>query len=219
MPREPDHPVCTADAALIVRKLGGRYQIVSGHNRKKAAANAGLSEVPCWVRVMTDDEARDELSRCNNQGELDPLEYGREAAKRRLEKGDNTPGGLSEYAKSIKRLRQTVTNWADAATVTNWADAADVARTSDCMQIIGMLPTGDARALSRRILGPQRLARPRPCRHRGRRNILRHRSRLRQGWPFPRIPHQDARTRTIAVLWSLLPTDGGGVPQNAPFTV
>jgi len=133
VPREPDHPVCTADAALIVRKLGGRYQIVSGHNRKKAAANAGLSEVPCWVRVMTDDEARDELSRCNNQGELDPLEYGREAAKRRLEKGDNTPGGLSEYAKSIKRLRQTVTNWADAATVTNWADAADVARTSDCI--------------------------------------------------------------------------------------
>ena len=36
---------------------GGRYTLVSGHRRKRAAELAGLEEAPCIVRGMTEDEA------------------------------------------------------------------------------------------------------------------------------------------------------------------
>jgi hypothetical protein len=40
--------------ALIVRVVEGGYQIISGHHRWLAAQKAGLPEVPCWVRDLSD---------------------------------------------------------------------------------------------------------------------------------------------------------------------
>ena len=43
--------------ALVRPKEKGRYEMVSGHRRKCAAELAELSEIPCIVRSLTDDEA------------------------------------------------------------------------------------------------------------------------------------------------------------------
>ena len=43
--------------ALVRPKPEGGYEMVAGHRRKKAADLAGLAEIPCIVRNLTDDEA------------------------------------------------------------------------------------------------------------------------------------------------------------------
>ena len=43
--------------ALVREKPGGGYEMVAGHRRKRAAELAELSEIPCIVRNLTDDEA------------------------------------------------------------------------------------------------------------------------------------------------------------------
>ena len=43
--------------ALVRPKVDGGYEMVAGHRRKFAAALAELSEIPCIVRDLTDDEA------------------------------------------------------------------------------------------------------------------------------------------------------------------
>lgn len=43
---------------IIVRPYQGKYQILSGHRRRKCGKNIGLTEFPCYVREKTDDEAK-----------------------------------------------------------------------------------------------------------------------------------------------------------------
>lgn len=43
--------------ALVREKPDGGYEMVAGHRRKRAAELAGLPEIPCIVRHLTDDEA------------------------------------------------------------------------------------------------------------------------------------------------------------------
>lgn len=43
--------------ALVRPKRSGGYEMVAGHRRKKAADLAGLAQIPCIVRQLTDDEA------------------------------------------------------------------------------------------------------------------------------------------------------------------
>lgn len=43
--------------ALVRPKESGGYEMVAGHRRKFAAALAGIAEIPCIVRHLTDDEA------------------------------------------------------------------------------------------------------------------------------------------------------------------
>ena len=48
--------------ALVRPKEGGGYEMVSGHRRKRAAELAGLQEIPCIVRNLTDEEYSTEVS-------------------------------------------------------------------------------------------------------------------------------------------------------------
>ena len=43
--------------ALVRPKADGGYEMVAGHRRKCAATLAGITEIPCIVRNLTDDEA------------------------------------------------------------------------------------------------------------------------------------------------------------------
>ena len=43
--------------ALVRPREGGGYEIVAGHRRQRASELAGLRNMPCIVREMTDDEA------------------------------------------------------------------------------------------------------------------------------------------------------------------
>lgn len=86
--------------SLIVRPIENGYQIISGHHRLLAAERAGLSEVPCWVRTMDDDEAYMQLVLCNTQSELHPLEEGKHAAQSGMD--------LKSYAEKAGKARTTL---------------------------------------------------------------------------------------------------------------
>jgi ParB family transcriptional regulator, chromosome partitioning protein len=41
---------------ILVRKVGGRFEIIAGERRYRAALEAGLSELPCVIRETSDSE-------------------------------------------------------------------------------------------------------------------------------------------------------------------
>ena len=43
--------------ALVRKKSNGKYEMISGHRRKKASELANLETIPCIVRDLTDEEA------------------------------------------------------------------------------------------------------------------------------------------------------------------
>lgn len=103
--------------ALLVRPVGGRYQIVSGHHRAEAAQRAGLDVVPAWVREMDDDEAFMQLVLSNTHGELSPLEIGMHALRAVPLAQGKSGGGLKAYAERIGRTGEYVGQLRSAADV------------------------------------------------------------------------------------------------------
>jgi len=105
--------------ALHVRKIGDRFQILSGHHRKRAAINAGVESVWCWVDEMDDEAAFMALVTSNAQGELDPLEIGIHAfeAVPIAKGGRGKKGGLSEYAEKIGKSESYLRQVKDAGEV------------------------------------------------------------------------------------------------------
>lgn len=92
--------------ALIVRPIDGGYQIISGHHRALAAQQAGLTEIPCWVRDLSDADAYMQLVLCNTQSELHPLEIGKHA----VESGQS----MTAYAQKLKESKQNINLKANA---------------------------------------------------------------------------------------------------------
>lgn len=99
--------------ALVRPKENGGYEMVAGHRRKFAASLAGVSEIPCIVRSLTDDEATIVMVDSNLQREkILPSEKAfaykmkLEAIKRQGQRNDLTSRPLDTKSRSDEQLAQ-----------------------------------------------------------------------------------------------------------------
>jgi ParB family transcriptional regulator, chromosome partitioning protein len=92
---------------ILVRRLGGGYQIIAGERRWRAAQQAGLARVPVVVREVPDDRLL-ELALVENiqREELTPLEEA-QAYQRLL---DDLRLTQEQVARKVGKDRSTVTN-------------------------------------------------------------------------------------------------------------
>lgn len=83
---------------IIVRTVGDMYELTAGRRRFLSARESGLTEIPCIIKDVYDDEASDiSLSENIFRKDLDPVTIGR-ALKRRI---DRSGISLREYARRI----------------------------------------------------------------------------------------------------------------------
>lgn len=101
--------------ALVRKKENGRYELVSGHRRKKASEIAGIEKIPCIVRNMTDDEAIIIMVDSNMQREeLLPSEKAfaykmkLDAIKHQGKRNDLTLGQIGTRSRSDKKVAESV---------------------------------------------------------------------------------------------------------------
>lgn len=99
--------------ALVRPKEDGGYEMVAGHRRKFAAALAELTEIPCIVRDLTDDEATIIMVDSNLQREMIlPSEKAfaykmkLNAMKRQGQRTDLTSSPLDNKLKGITSAQQ-----------------------------------------------------------------------------------------------------------------
>ena len=99
--------------ALVRPKVDGSYEMVAGHRRKCAATLAGITEMPCIVRNLTDDEATIIMVDSNLQREtILPSEKAfaykmkLEAMKRQGQRSDLTSTPLVSKSRSNEELGQ-----------------------------------------------------------------------------------------------------------------
>ena len=99
--------------ALVRPKADGGYEMVAGHRRKCAATLAGITEMPCIVRNLTDDEATIIMVDSNLQREtILPSEKAfaykmkLEAMKRQGQRSDLTSTPLVSKSRSNEDLGQ-----------------------------------------------------------------------------------------------------------------
>src|SRR5438094_4300600 len=93
---------------LLVRRLGGLFELIAGERRWRAAQLAGLSRVPAIIREIPDDRLL-ELALIENiqRQELNPIEEAN-AYKRLIESLNLTQ---EEVAQRVGRNRSFVTNY------------------------------------------------------------------------------------------------------------
>ena len=99
--------------ALVRPKADGSYEMVAGHRRKCAATLAGITEMPCIVHNLTDDEATIIMVDSNLQREtILPSEKAfaykmkLEAMKRQGERTDLTSSPLDKKLKGLTSAQQ-----------------------------------------------------------------------------------------------------------------
>lgn len=122
---------------LIVRQLGGRYQIIAGERRYHAAVQTGLREVPVVVRDVDDVEVM-ELALVENlqRKDLTPFEEA-EALQQLCDKCHYTH---EDMARKLGKSRTSITESLALANmpeeVRNLCRLADISAKSTLLQIV-----------------------------------------------------------------------------------
>ena len=93
---------------ITVRNIGGRYQIISGERRFRAAQLAGLSKIPAYIR-KTDDQGMIEMAIVENiqRENLDPIEIAI-SFQRLINECNLTQEAMAE---KVGKKRATITNY------------------------------------------------------------------------------------------------------------
>jgi len=93
---------------LVVRKEGGKYILIAGERRMRAAGQAGLTEVPVIVREAEDGKVQLELALVENlqRSDLDPIEAARGFNRLKKEYGYTD----KDIAAAVGKKRTTITN-------------------------------------------------------------------------------------------------------------
>jgi len=94
---------------LTVRKLGyDKYQMISGERRLRAARQAGLKEVPCYIRVANDEQMLEmALIENTHREDLNAIEIAI-SYQRLIEECQTTQEDLS---KKVGKQRSTIANY------------------------------------------------------------------------------------------------------------
>jgi ParB family chromosome partitioning protein len=161
---------------LLVRKAGGRFQIIAGERRYRAAVEAGLDEVPCVLRETSDAEMM-ELALVENlqRKDLTPFEEA-DALKLLADRYGYTHEMMAEkLGKSRSSITEVLTLAAMPEPIRKLCRLADIQSKSVLLQIVRQGTSEKMEALLER-LGPQgatraearRLTRAAPVKGRGR---------------------------------------------------
>ena len=163
---------------LLVRKVGGRFEIIAGERRYRAAVEAGLSELPCVVRETSDAEMM-ELALVENlqRKDLTPFEEA-DGFKVLAEKYGYTHEAMAEkLGKSRSSITESLSLGAMPEEVRQLCRLADIQSKSVILQIVRQ---GDA---SKMIALIERLGREGSTRAEARRLARKEEPRRGKGRP------------------------------------
>jgi ParB family chromosome partitioning protein len=154
---------------LLVRKIDGRFQIIAGERRFRAAQEAGLAELPCVIRESSDAETM-EIALIENlqRKDLSPFEEA-DGLKVLAEKYGYTHEDMAEkIGKSRSTITESLSLTAMPEDVRQLCRLADIQAKSLLLQIVRQgepekmvtllerLPQqGPTRAEARRIAKPE----------------------------------------------------------------
>jgi hypothetical protein len=106
---------------LIVQSRGGRYRLIAGHKRLAAALAAGLSDVPCLLHRV-DEEQATVLAEAANVPAIEPPPAHSDAGA-----GPGAEAGVRELAESLAALASSANLLTGGSTLTH-AVALDLVR-------------------------------------------------------------------------------------------
>jgi ParB family chromosome partitioning protein len=122
---------------LLVRKVGGRYEIIAGERRYRAAIEAGLAELPCVIRESSDAEMM-ELALVENlqRKDLTPFEEA-DGLKVLAEKYGYTHEAMAEkLGKSRSSITEALSLGAMPEGIRQLCRLADIQSKSVLLQVV-----------------------------------------------------------------------------------